>query len=213
MLNPGLDEGWDLKIVGIGGAGSNIVSYMLSREIPGAQFIVMNTDAASLEANPCQNKVLMGHGNLEKGPLLGRQSVLKSQDCVVDGIFDARLVIFIAGMGGNTDTSALPLLAEMAKEMDIFVVCMVTMPLAFEDKRRRERAQEGVESLKKIADNVVVFQNNDFLKGLSSNTSIADAFEKAKDALFQGAHYISGLLDSDTSDMDEEDFQYIVFVK
>jgi len=211
MHNPNLDKCCDLKIVGIGGAGSSIVSHMLSRGIVNAQFIVMNTDTAALEATPCQNKVLLGHGSQKNEPFLGRQSVLESYDDVIDAIFDARLLILVGGLGGNTATNALPLIAQMAKDMDIFVVCMVIMPFKFEDRRRMERAKESIEILEQTADNMIVFQNEYFLMDLHKSASIAVGYEIAKDTLLKGVRYIAGLLDINTRDMDDEDFQHIRF--
>ena len=195
----------DVKIVGIGGAGSNAISFMLSKGIPGVEFIVMNTDSDALKANSCSKKVLLKRVGEMEGPLLGQQSVIASQDDVVDAIFDARVIILVAGMGGNTATSALPIMAEMAKEMDVFVICMVTMPLAFEGEKRTESARKSVARLRTIADNVIVFQTG---KDSSLNISMAEAFERVNDAMFQGAQYISGLLAGDTSNMDDEDFKF-----
>ena len=209
MYHPKLDEGCDIKIVGIGGAGLSIVSHMCLSGIVGAQCIVMNTEAATLVASPCQNKVLLGHGRLERGPSLGRQSVLESDEDVRAAIFDARLLILVGGLGGNTATSALPLIVQMAKEMDIFVVCMVIMPLEFEGRGRRERAKEGMELLGQIANNIIVFQSEHFLQGLPKTASIADGYKIANDMLLEGACYIAGLLDLDTGDIDKKDFQYI----
>ena len=195
----------DVRIVGIGGAGSNAISFMLSKRIPNAEFIVMNSDSDALKANPCSKKVLLKRGRGE-GPLIGQQSVIASKDDVVYAIFDARVIILVAGMGGNTATSALPIIAEMAKEMDVFVLCLLTMPLAFEGKKRMESARESVARLITIADNVIVFQTD---RGSSLKISIAEAFERVNDAMFQGAQYISGLLVGDTSNMYDEDFRLL----
>lgn len=211
MYNPSMNEGCDLKILGVGGAGSSIVSHMLAKGISGAQFIVMNTDNNALTTSPCQNKVLLGHGDQGRSPSLGRQSVLESHDDVVDAICDARLLILVGGLGGNTATGALPLIARMAKDMDIFVVCLVTKPFAFEGTLRAKRAQEAVANLANIADNVVAFENDDCMKGRSSDKLFSAVFENTNEALFEGARYIAGLLDNDTSDMDDEDFHYIRF--
>lgn len=205
MSNSNVDINTDLKVIGVGGGGSRAISYMLSNKIEGASFIVMNTDVEALNAHPCLQKVLLKNSNQVKGPLLGRQSVIESKEDIEKALLGSQLLILVAGMGGNTATSALPFIVQIAKQMGIFVACMVNVPFEWEGKKRMESAKEGIKSLEQLADSVVVFHN----ENLPNDLTISNSFDVLNNALFQGARYISGLLGSITGEIDEKAFEYL----
>ena len=131
MLNQNTNIVPCLKVVGIGGAGSNAVNHMILEGLQGVEFVVVNTDAQSLERNRCPNKIL-----LEQDPS-------DSRDSIVNALRSAQIVILIAGMGGNAGTGAIPVIAEMCVEMGIIVVGLVTMPFKFERDKRLKKAKNG----------------------------------------------------------------------
>ncbi|MGI6509977.1 MAG: hypothetical protein ACOX1L_05285 [Erysipelotrichaceae bacterium] len=198
-----------IKIVGVGGAGSNIVGYMFLKGIEEVQFIVMNTDEASLKANVCPDKVLLETDKPLKDPLSGRESVIYSQQKVIEVLQGGKVLILVAGLGGNTATSALAPIVEIAKDLGMYVVCMVTTPFEIEGKERLLHAHRTVIDLKVIADNVVVFHNEMFKKMLSDEATFKDVFEALNCRFLDGNRYIVSLFDFNSDYNDVTDIRQL----
>lgn len=194
-----------LKVIGIGGAGMNIVSHMRSQGVDGAEFVVMNTDAASLKAHPCPQRVLLEDERLGKEPLGWCES--ESRGALVDALSGARLVVLIGGMGGDTATKVLPTCARLSEGLGVPTVCMVTLPFAFEGAGRMERARQGVDRLEGTAERVVVFQNGRLLRELPVGTTLDDAFRHVSDILLREVRRLSRLV-GDAGDHDEASLRH-----
>lgn len=184
-----------VKVIGIGGAGGNAVSYMLSKEIPDTEFAIMNTDAQALEVSSCSQKVRLGESRgMWEGPH-GRQSAMESQDKIAVSLRGAKIVILVAGMGGDTGTGATPVVAQIAKEMGIPAVCVVTTPFLFEGKRRMDRAQEGIGNLLNTADGVIVVHNEAILQACDFlQTTMQDVMRASNEVLFRGVRCLTELI-------------------
>ncbi|MDD4576154.1 MAG: cell division protein FtsZ, partial [Bacteroidales bacterium] len=169
-----------IKVIGVGGGGCNAVKHMYEQGIKGVDFIVCNTDAQSLQTNPVPNQIQIGKG-LGAGsiPSVGRESAIENIDKLKKAIDNNTEMIFItAGMGGGTGTGAAPIIAQIAKEMGILVVGIVTIPFGFEGRKRRQYADEGINELKENVDALLVICN-DKLRELYSDLKMTEAFGKA----------------------------------
>jgi cell division protein FtsZ len=192
-----------IKIVGVGGAGSNIVSFMILKGLSEAQLIVMNTDEDSLKANVCANKVLLKTDELINNSLLGRKSAYASQEKIKDILYDGKVLILIAGLGGNTATSALPVIVEIARDLGMYVVCMVTTPFAIETEEKRLCSFKSIIDLESVADNVVVFDNENFKNRLPEKATFKNIFEEVNYKFLDGVRYIINLFRSEVMSVDE----------
>lgn len=188
-----------IKVVGIGGGGCNAVNHMFRQGIRGVDFVVCNTDLQSLEASPVMNKVQLGK-NLTQGlgagndPASGRNAALESIEDI-KAIFQdgTRMVFLTAGMGGGTGTGAAPVIAKLAKELDILTVAIVTLPFSFEGRKRKQQAQEGIAELKEHVDSLIVICN-DRLRTLYGNLPISEAFAHADNVLTTAAKGIAEII-------------------
>jgi len=160
------DEGSIIKVIGVGGGGSNAVNHMFRLGIKGVDFIVCNTDKQALEKSPVPNKIQLGVG-LTKGlgagsiPDVGRESALESIEELKAQLGENTQMVFItAGLGGGTGTGAAPVIASVAKELGILTVGIVTIPFVFEGKKRRMQAEAGLEEMKKYVDTLLVIGND-----------------------------------------------------
>lgn len=190
-----------IKVIGVGGGGGNAVNHMYRQGIHGVEFIVCNTDAKALEASPVPNKIVLGTLGAGNVPERARQLALAHKDEIRQAISDDTQMLFItAGMGGGTGTGAAPIIAEIAKSIEledemvkhILVVAIVTEPFSFEGKRRREQAQTGIDELKKYVDAILVI-NNDKLRKFG-NVSLKEAFSQADDVLLTAAKGIAEII-------------------
>ncbi|WP_028295542.1 cell division protein FtsZ [Olivibacter sitiensis] len=188
-----------IKVIGVGGGGGNAVNHMYRQGISGVDFIICNTDAQALELSPIPNKVQLG-ASLTEGmgagadPSVGENSAIESIEDIKRMLGTNTKMLFItAGMGGGTGTGASPVLAKAAKEMDILTVAIVTTPFAFEGKRRRTQADEGLDELKKYVDSYLVI-SNDRLREIFGNLTITSAFAKADDILTTAAKGIAEII-------------------
>lgn len=184
-----------IKVIGVGGGGCNAVKHMYEEGIKGVDFIVCNTDAQSLQTNPVPNQIQIGKG-LGAGsiPSVGRESAIENVDKLKKAIDNNTEMIFItAGMGGGTGTGAAPIIAQIAKEMGILVVGIVTIPFGFEGRKRRQYAEEGIKELKGNVDALLVICN-DKLRELYGNLKMTEAFGKADDILATAAKSIAELI-------------------
>ena len=190
-----------IKVIGVGGGGGNAVNHMFRQGIHGVDFIVCNTDAKALAASPVPNKIELGKLGAGNIPEHARKAALEHKDEIREAISDDTQMLFItAGMGGGTGTGAAPVIAEIAKSIEIddemvpriLVVAIVTMPFSFEGKRRKEQAAAGIEELKKHVDAILVI-NNDKLRHLG-NLPLNQAFSKADDVLLTAAKGIAEII-------------------
>jgi len=188
-----------IKVIGVGGGGGNAVAYMFKQGIKGVDFAVCNTDNQALESNPIPLKLQLGP-NLTEGmgagsmPEVGKQSCIESIDDVRKFLeSDTKMLFITAGMGGGTGTGAAPIIAKAAKEMGILTVAIVTLPFKFEGLKRRTQAMEGLESLKKSVDSILVI-SNDKLRQICGNLELSKAFSKADDILATAARGIAEII-------------------
>ena len=196
---PKQEENAIIKVVGVGGGGSNALNYMFNKGINGVDFVVCNTDAQSLDNSPILNKMQLGH-TLTKGrgagarPEVGRDAAMESIE-EIRALFtpDLQMVFVTAGMGGGTGTGAAPVIAQVAKEMGILTVGIVTVPFAFENKKRTAQATAGIEEMRKAVDTLLIIRN-DKLRELYGNLSLSNAFSHADDVLCTAAKSIAELI-------------------
>ncbi len=188
-----------IKVVGVGGGGSNAVNHMHSLGIKDVEFVVCNTDSQALESSAVPNKLQIGI-NLTSGlgaganPDKGRSAAIESKEEIRDLLSqDTKMVFITAGMGGGTGTGAAPVIAQVSKELDILTVGIVTAPFAFEGKKKMEAANEGIQELKKYCDTVLVIMN-DKLREVYGNLSIRDAFGEADNVLTTAAKGIAEII-------------------
>jgi cell division protein FtsZ len=188
-----------IKVIGVGGGGSNAINYMFQQGIVGVDFVVCNTDAQALEKSSVPIKIQLG-ASLTEGlgaganPEIGRQSAQESVDALHDLLSTQTKMVFItAGMGGGTGTGAAPIIAKMAKEMGILTVGIVTMPFQFEGKIRLEQAQRGMEEMKSNVDSLIVINNNK-LREVYGNLGFKAGFAKADEVLATAAKGIAEVI-------------------
>lgn len=188
-----------IKVIGVGGGGGNAVAYMYNQGIVGVDFAICNTDNQALENNPIPIKIQLGP-SLTDGmgagsvPEVGKQSCIESIDDVRKFLEEDTKMLFVtAGMGGGTGTGAAPIIAKAAKEMGILTVAIVTLPFKFEGLRRRNQAMEGLETLKKNVDSILVI-SNDRMRSMYGNLSLSNAFSKADDILTTAAKGIAEII-------------------
>jgi len=188
-----------IKVIGVGGGGSNAVAYMFNQGIVGVDFAVCNTDNQSLDNSPVGVKIQLGPALTEgmgagSVPEVGKQSCIESIDDVRKFLDTGTKMLFItAGMGGGTGTGAAPIIAKAAKELGILTVAIVTLPFKFEGLRRQNQALEGMENLKKNVDSILVI-SNDRLRTMHGNLTLTNAFSKADDVLTTAARGIAEII-------------------
>ncbi len=188
-----------IKVIGVGGGGNNAVNRMIEANLKGVQFIAINTDKQALYTSKAEYKIQIGE-KLTRGlgaganPDMGAKAAEESRDDIFQALQGADMVFITAGMGGGTGTGAAPIVAEIAKEMGILTVGVVTKPFTFEGKRRRTHAEKGIDELKKRVDTLVTIPNDRLLQVVERRTSIVEAFKIADDVLRQGVQGISDLI-------------------
>ena len=174
-----------IKVIGVGGGGGNAVEHMVCQTIEGVEFITANTDSQALR-NSAANVTLQLGADVTKGlgaganPEIGRRSAEEDRDTIKETLQGADMVFIAAGMGGGTGTGAAPVVAEIAKEMGILTVAVVTKPFPFEGKKRMNYADQGIEFLSKSVDSLITIPNEKLLKVLGPGTSLLDAFKSGK---------------------------------
>ncbi len=188
-----------IKVIGVGGGGSNAVNHMFNQGIKDVEFVVCNTDAQALKSSPVPNRLQIGI-NLTEGlgaganPKKGESAAIESKDAIREMIgSDTRMLFVTAGMGGGTGTGAAPVIAKIAKDMDILTVSIVTVPFAFEGKRKMKQAEQGIQQLKANCDTVLVILN-DKLREVYGSLGINEAFAKADNVLTNGAKSIAEII-------------------
>ena len=195
-------SGANIKVVGVGGGGNNAVDRMIEDQLYSVEFIAVNTDHQVLERSRAATRIQIGD-KLTRGlgaggnPDKGRNAAEESRDEIAKAIAGTDLLFITAGMGGGTGTGAAPIIAEIAKEMDIRTVGVVTKPFNFEGKPRMNNATAGISELKKHVDTLVVIPNQKLLDIVEKDTSFVQALKKADEILCQGVQAISDLITKD----------------
>jgi len=188
-----------IKVIGIGGGGSNAVNTMISYNLQGVDFIVANTDTQALGASTSPIKIQLG-SEVTKGlgaganPEVGRQAATETKDRLQEHLEGADMVFITAGLGGGTGTGGAPVIAEICKDLNVLTVAVVTKPFQFEGKRRNYQAEEGVDELRRIVDTLIVVPNQRLLSLGGRNLSLLEAFKKADDILYHAVKGISDLI-------------------
>lgn len=185
-----------IKVIGVGGGGSNAVTHMYHQGIKGVDFVLCNTDAQALEISPVPNKIHLGKRQLGAGnvPSVGRDAAIETEEEIRELLEPHTKMLFItAGMGGGTGTGAAPVVARIASELDILTVGIVTLPFSFEGKKRRQQAIEGIEELKKYVDTLLII-SNDKLREEYGNMRLTEAFKKADDVLTTASKGIAEII-------------------
>ena len=197
--NEVIDNGVKIKVVGIGGGGNNAVNRMISTNIRGVDFIAVNTDAQVLSFSSASQKLVIGE-KITNGrgagsdPEIGRRSAEESIEDIRHLLEGADMVFVTTGMGGGTGTGAAPVVAKIAKEMNILTIGIVTKPFLFEGKRRMTQADAGIEVLRQYVDSLIVIPNERLKQVSEGKITLATAFETADDVLRQGVQSVSEIV-------------------
>ncbi|MDO5049643.1 MAG: cell division protein FtsZ [Actinomycetaceae bacterium] len=188
-----------IKVVGVGGGGTNAVNRMIESEVKGVEFIAMNTDAQALLMSDAEVKLDLGE-ELTRGlgagadPTIGRKAAEANEDSIRDALDGAEMVFVTAGEGGGTGTGAAPVVARISRDLGALTVAVVTRPFSFEGKRRAQQADRGIEELRKEVDTLIVVPNDRLLQISDQNISYLDAFRMADDVLRSGVQGITDLI-------------------
>lgn len=188
-----------IKVIGVGGGGSNAVNRMIENGIQGVEFITVNTDAQALNAARSISKLKIGE-KLTRGlgaganPEVGKKAAEESREAIMQALRGADLVFVTAGMGGGTGTGAAPVIAEIAKECGALTVGVVTRPFTFEGRKRAAQAEQGIAALKEKVDTLIVIPNDRLLEIIDKKTPMIEAFRVADNVLHQGVQGISDLI-------------------
>ncbi|OLO40804.1 cell division protein FtsZ [Alkalihalophilus pseudofirmus] len=188
-----------IKVIGVGGGGSNAVNRMIENGLQGVEFIAVNTDAQALHLSKAEIKLQLG-GKLTRGlgaganPDIGKKAAEESREQLEEALKGADMVFITAGMGGGTGTGAAPVIAEIAKELGALTVGVVTRPFTFEGRKRSTQAGGGIDALKEKVDTLIVIPNDRLLEIVDKNTPMLEAFREADNVLRQGVQGISDLI-------------------
>ncbi|BAU14442.1 cell division protein FtsZ [Leptolyngbya sp. NIES-3755] len=188
-----------IKVIGVGGGGSNAVNRMIASDVAGVEFWSINTDAQALAQSTSMKRLQVGQ-KLTRGlgaggnPAIGQKAAEESRDEIAAALENADLVFITAGMGGGTGTGAAPIVAEVAKELGALTVGIVTRPFTFEGRRRTGQAEEGVAALQSRVDTLIIIPNDKILSVVSEQTPVQEAFKTADDILRQGVQGISDII-------------------
>ncbi|ARN74724.1 cell division protein FtsZ [Oceanicoccus sagamiensis] len=188
-----------IKVVGVGGGGGNAVKHMIANDVEGVDFVCANTDAQALTDVETTTVLQLG-GNITKGlgaganPEVGRQAALEDRDRIAEALQGADMVFITAGMGGGTGTGAAPVVAEVAKDLGILTVAVVTRPFSFEGKKRSVIADAGMKELQQHVDSLITIPNEKLLDVLGKSASLLDAFKTANDVLLGAVQGIADLI-------------------
>jgi len=188
-----------IKVIGIGGGGGNAVQHMLASKIEGVEFICANTDAQALKSSAAKTTLQLGC-DITKGlgaganPEIARQAALEDRDRISDVLEGSDMVFITAGMGGGTGTGAAPIMAQIAKELEILTVAVVTRPFNFEGRKRAEIANKGIEELSQYVDSLITIPNEKLLSVLGREMSLLDAFKAANNVLYGAVQGIAELI-------------------
>ena len=198
-LETGPESVVNIKVIGVGGGGNNVVNRMVRSGTKGVEFVAVNTDKQALKVSSATYKIQIGekltHGQgAGSDPEVGRKSAEESRNQIAKALEDTDMVFITAGMGGGTGTGGAPIVAEIAREMDILTVAVVTKPFGFEGRRRMQQAEQGIADLKEKVDSLVIIPNERLKHATDQKITFANAFEIADDVLRQAVQSISDLI-------------------
>ena len=189
-----------IKVIGVGGAGNNVINRMIAGGVQGVEFVAVNTDKQDLNKSKCKNKIQIGEkltGGMGAGskPEIGQKSAEESKAAISQALEGTDMVFITAGMGGGTGTGAAPVIAKLAKDMGVLTIGVVTKPFAFEGKKKMEQAEAGISNLKQHVDSIIIIPN-ERLKCVSETgrLTLANAFQVADDVLRRGVQSITDLI-------------------
>ena len=188
-----------IKVIGVGGGGGNAVQHMVSAGIEGVEYICLNTDIQALKKMDLRTTMQIGAG-ITKGlgagadPGIGRQAALEDRERIQESIAGTNMLFVTAGMGGGTGTGAAPVIAQIAKEMGILTVAVVTKPFGFERSKRMAQADQGIKELATVVDSLITIPNDKLMPVLGKDTSLLEVFEKANDVLRGAVQGIAELI-------------------
>ena len=199
--DPGPENVVNIKVIGVGGAGNNVVNRMVRAGMQGVEFIAVNTDKQALSVSSATNKIQIGEKltcgqGAGSDPEVGRKSAEESRSAIASSLDGTDMVFITAGMGGGTGTGAAPIVADIAKEKDILTVGVVTRPFNFEGRRRMLQAEAGIAELRTKVDSLVIIPNERLKYATDQKITFANAFEIADDVLRQAVQSISDLIKS-----------------
>ena len=191
------DKTAKIKVIGVGGAGGNAINNMIAGKLQGVKFICANTDAQALEVSKAEIKLQLGEKLTEglgagANPNIGRDAALENRDAIRKSLENSHMVFITAGFGGGTGTGAAPVIADICKEIGALTVAVVTKPFSFEGKKRTRQAEEGIETLKQVADTVITIPNDRLRALASKNAKMIEMFKKADEILL---HSVKGITD------------------
>ncbi len=188
-----------IKVIGVGGGGGNAVEHMVEQNLEGVDFICANTDAQALKNSSARTVIQIGT-NITKGlgaganPEIGREAALEDRERIQEMLEGSDMIFITAGMGGGTGTGGAPIVAQVAKEMGILTVAVVTRPFSFEGKKRSDIATDGIDELKSYVDSLITIPNEKLLSVLGKNVSLLDAFKAGNDVLLGAVQGIAELI-------------------
>lgn len=192
-------SGARIKVIGVGGGGSNAVNHMIDAKIDGIEFLVANTDLQALKRSQASHKLQIG-AKLTKGlgaganPEIGRDAALEDTEKIIESLEGADMVFVTVGLGGGTGTGAAPIIASLASELGALTVAVVTKPFPFEGRHRLRQAEAGLQELRSVVDTLITIPNERLIQTADRNMSLADAFRMADDVLRQAVQGISDLI-------------------
>ncbi len=194
-----LGQAAKLKVIGVGGGGGNALNNMIDQELRGVDFIVANTDAQAIDHSRAPTKIQLG-ADITRGlgagadPQTGKMAAEAERERLRELLADTDMVFITAGMGGGTGTGAAPVIAEVAKDMGVLTVAVVTKPFHFEGKRRMRQAEAGIEELSRHVDTLIIIPNQKLIGAVGKHTTMLEAFRKADDVLLQAVRGIAELI-------------------
>ena len=193
------EGGTIIKVIGVGGAGGNAVDHMIKNDVQGVEFVAANTDAQSLQRGLSRTQIQLGATGLGAGakPEAGRAAAMEARERIAEALRGAHMAFITAGMGGGTGTGAAPIVAEIAKEMGILTVAVVTKPFTFEGAKRLQSAEAGIEELSQHVDSVIVVLNEKLEEVLGDDVSMEEAFVAADNVLKNAVAGISEIINVD----------------
>ena len=202
MNNPSENQKAVIKVIGVGGGGTNMIDHMLREGTFDIDIYVANTDAQHLAHSLATHKIQLGqkltHGlGAGSNPDIGANAAQESYDDVKNALAGAHLIFIAAGMGGGTGTGAAPVIAQAAKELEALTIGVVTMPFPHEGKKRRRKAEEGLRALEEICDQVIVIENQKLAQLLDRTVGFRDSYKKVDDILYKAVHGVSGIILTD----------------
>ena len=198
-LEENINIGANIKVIGVGGGGSNAVQTMIEGSLLGVDFVAANTDRQALDSNKSETKINMG-SELTKGlgaganPEIGKRAAIESYNEIVESLDGSDMVFVTAGMGGGTGTGGAPIVAKIAKELGALTIGVVTRPFIFEGKKRKNHADAGIQELKENVDTLIVIPNQKLLSISGDQTPLLETFKKADEVLLQAVKGISDLI-------------------